>query len=450
MIETLRLFIQRIDFAWFLELGILSLSWVILCEGTLRSARARFRAVRRFVLLYLTMSAMNLLVVALGRTPARFNILWSIAQGLVAAAYIRFCSSYQKRTKILLWSALYTAGLSIVSIAGQCSILVGEFIIKGPVEGVVRCVIFLLVPLVAAYLRRFNFDDYSVVPNNGLRLIGFGTFGILTLNAVNSLFFQSDYHVTITLLAAFLCMFGMVLIAIRVMYTMCREQTELLELQTEKQRLLSEREMTQMTEAKLDDLRCIRHDLKNQYAYMQILLSEKRYEELQDYFAKLSENLPEQLNTIDCGNRTMNTILNMEFAKLKSDRITVEHQLVVPPVLPFPDEDVCSIVANLLDNAAEECRRLLQNGRDSVRVRLEIYPHQSYLYIKCSNSTDRQTLDRRKGGLRTTKSDEQIHGYGTRIVTKLSEKHNGCADYSLADGRFIAQVMLDMTEGGAA
>ena len=51
-----------------------------------------------------------------------------------------------------------------------------------------------------------------------------------------------------------------------------------------------------------------------------------------------------------------------------------------------------------------------------------------------------------KGGLRTTKKDEQMHGYGTRIVARLAEKYNGCADYSLADGQFVAQVMLDMTE----
>ncbi len=119
---------------------------------------------------------------------------------------------------------------------------------------------------------------------------------------------------------------------------------------------------------------------------------------------------------------------------------------MVPPVLPFPDEDIFAIVTNLLDNAADECRRLLKKNSPKVKVRLEIYPHQSYLFIKCSNSTDRTELSRMKGGLRTTKKDEQLHGYGTRIITKLAEKHNGCADFSLSEGTFVAQVMLDMTE----
>lgn len=176
------------------------------------------------------------------------------------------------------------------------------------------------------------------------------------------------------------------------------------------------------------------------------LPAEQRYDELRQYFAKLSENLPTQLNMIDCGNRLMNTVLNMELAKLKSERISFEHQLVVPPVLPFPDEEICSIITNLLDNAAEECRRLLQKGWGAVRVRLEIYPHQSYLFIKCSNSTDRELLSRSRGGIRTTKEDERLHGYGTKIISKLADKHNGCADFSLSGGQFVAQVMLDMTE----
>ena len=48
------------------------------------------------------------------------------------------------------------------------------------------------------------------------------------------------------------------------------EQNALLELQAEKQRLMAEREMTQMAEEKLEDLRCIRHDLKIDFLFQVI------------------------------------------------------------------------------------------------------------------------------------------------------------------------------------
>lgn len=447
MLDTLRGFLlQNHEYSWTLELSLCAAAWVILRIGA-RDRLKWHRLLLEFLLLLLVMSLGFLLCVSVTFPSFSVTLPWGILHGAIAYGYLRRFSDYQRKTRRLLWLALYTSSLSIMSIAGLTSILVGRNLPVAPVPTAIRSLLYLLIPLAALYLRRFNFDDYSVVPDSGLRMLSFGTLCVFLLYAVETGYGMGDHRISAVLLVSYFCMLAMTVSAIQSLHTMCREQSALLELQSEKQRFVAEREMAQMTESKLEDLRCIRHDLKNQYSYMQILLAEGRYEELKNYFSKLSENLPTQLNMIDCGNRTMNTVLNMELAKLKGDRITVEHQLVVPPVLPFPDEDICGIVTNLMDNAADECRRLLKKGWQAVKVRLEIYPHQSYLYIKCSNSTDREDLSRSKGGLRTTKEDEQMHGYGTRIITKLAEKHNGCADYSLADGLFIAQVMLDMTEG---
>ena len=448
MEETLwSLVTQRGGFAWVVEIALCALAWVILRSGAPEKLRwGRFCL--EFILLLAVMAAANVICLILASLlPGYvFTLLWAIALGWIAYMYLLLSPTYRLKTKRLLWLAMYTSSLCIMSMAGLSSMLVGSFYGSGPAEGVVRLVFYLLIPAVALFLRRLSFDEYSVVPVSGLRTLSFGTVCVLLLYVVEVVFFMVNEAVTIALLAAYFCMFAMTCSAIQSMHALCREQNALLALQTEKQRFLAEREMTQLTESTLEDLRCIRHDLKNQYSYMQILLAEKRYEELQEYFSKLSENLPAQLNIIDCGNRTMNTVLNMELAKLRSAQISFEHQLVVPPLLPFPDEDVCAIVSNLLDNAADECRRLLKEGREAVKVRLEIYPHQSYLFIKCINSTDRIALSHARGGLRTTKDDEQMHGYGTRIITKLAEKHNGCADYSLDGDKFVAQVMLDMTE----
>ena len=446
MALTLREFLaMRADFAWALELAVCALSWVMLRCSVSEKLKLR-RVVLEYLLLLAGMAAGNTLMIALTYPSFSFTFFWAVLMGAITYVYLWFFAPYRRKTMTLLWLALYTCSLSVMSLAGQCSILMGTFLSAGAAEALIRLFIYLLIPAVAWLLRRLNFDDFRVVPKSGLWMLGFGTLCVLLLYVVEIRFMMADYRITITLAVSYVCMFAMTVSAIQALHNLCREQNALLELQAEKQRLVAEREMKQMAENTLEDLRCIRHDLKNQYSYMQILLEEQRYEELQQYFAKLSDNLPTQLNMIDCGNRTVNTVLNMELGKLKSDRIVFEHQLVVPPVLPFPDEDICSIITNLLDNASDECRRLLKKGAASVKVRLEIYPHQSYLFIKCLNSTDRVALSRAKGGLRTTKEDEQMHGYGTRIITKLAEKHNGCADYSLEGESFVAQVMLDMTE----
>ena len=144
----------------------------------------------------------------------------------------------------------------------------------------------------------------------------------------------------------------------------------------------------------------------------------------------------------------MNTNLNMMFMKAKRSDITIEHQLVVPPVLPFSDEDMCTLISNLFDNAIDECKHLKRHGAEDPKIYVEIKPQGSYLVITCINPTDKTEIPRRAGFIITTKKDKKIHGYGTGIVSRTAEKYNGLAEFKIEEGKFIAKVMLDITGTG--
>lgn len=446
MVERWRYFFQvTLDAAWLTELFLMALSWVVVCHGFQWKKGCWLKWLGQVVCLYAVLMVTD---IALMVIPPKFvRVLWSLAHGAIALVYMRLCSHYRRNTNIILWCSMYAGVCALCVIAGQFSFLTGEFIASGALEGIVRCLVYLLMPILAVFLCRFNFDDFQTVPRSGMSLIIIGDISLLALYVVESLWAGMDYRVTVTLAGAYICILTMVIFAINAMYTMCAEQSEIISLQAEKQRLLAEQESMKMMESSLEDLRCIRHDLKNQYAYMQILLQSQRYEELDTYFQQVAENLPPQLNYIDCGNRSMNTILNMEISKAKGENIRVTHQLVVPPVLPFSEDDLCAIVVNLMDNAIEECRRLNAATGETESIHLEIYPQKSYLFIMCRNATHLRKLERRGWGLQTTKDDGKLHGYGTRIVSKTAEKYNGCAEFSLENGCFVAKVMLDMMEG---
>ncbi len=442
------------DWSWYIASLLIALSWTIVFRGPIFSQKRWKRFISETVILFFVLIIFRIAVMTIvQRYFSNFTTCtWMIVLGAITVSYIGICSTYRRRTDILLWNGLYTAVLAINAIAGQCGLILAQFSRSDGFFSLSNFALILSVInlgdiFIAFYLRKFNFDDFASVPSGGFGMITLGTISVILIQFIESFYFMSNRGVVVTLLVAYTCVLAMVIAAIRTMYTLCLEQQSIIELQAERQRLLGEKEMTLLTETSLEDLRAIRHDLKNQYAYMDILLSEKRYDELREYFEMISENLPKSLNYIDCGNKTMNTVLNMEFNKLRTDKILLEHQLVVPPVLPFSDEDICSIVCNLLDNAVEECRRLLQNGRDSVKLRIEIYPHNRYLYIMCRNTTDHTEFCRNGGGLRTTKESRELHGYGTRIVAKLAKKYNGFADYSLENQEFVAKVVLYMMEG---
>lgn len=442
------------DWSWYISTALISLSWVILFCDLSFARKSRKRFIAESVLLFCVLIICKIAVMTIAqRYFGNFTtFIWMIVLGAITFSYIKLCSIYRRKTNILLWNVFFTAVLALNALAGQCGLIFRHYFYSPDFFSLSNFQLILTIMnlgdlIIAFYLRKFDFDDFAAVPSGGFGMISFGTVSVVLFLFTEGLFFMSGNGMFAALLTAYTCVLGMVIIAIRTMYTLCLEQESIIKLQLEKQRLLNEKEIASLTESSLEDLKAIRHDLKNQYAYMDILLSEKRFDELREYFGTISQKLPASLNYVDCGNRTMNTVLNMELYKLRADRITLEHQLAVPPVLPFLDEDICSIISNLLDNAIEECRRLLQNGRENVKLRIEIYPYKNYLYIMCSNTTDHTAFSRNGEGLLTTKENRELHGYGTRIVAKLAKKYNGFVNYSLENGEFTAKVILNMMEG---
>lgn len=420
----------------------IALAWVKLCHGAVWKKGTRRRILMEFIALYFVLKLAFVVPIIVFRW---FNtVLWISLHALVSVLYVYFFADCQKQTRLFLWCSMYAGICCLSTIGGQFQFLIPRFTENWILGNIVSDLCYLLMIPLALYLRHFNFGKFGAVPRIGYFLVLTGDVSIFVLTAVELPWMKTDYRIVITLLAGVLCVFVIVLVSVFAIYTMCKEQSAIITLQAERHRLLGERELVRVTQINLEDLRCIRHDLKNQYAYMRLLLQGKKYEELEDYFEKMAEDIPVPPAYIDCGNQVIDNILSMELAKAKHAGIKVEHQVIVPPELPFADDDLCSLLVNLMDNAIEECKRLRENGTEDVQLQINIHPHGSYLYIVCRNSTDKETLSYANNALKTTKGDSTLHGYGTRIVEKLAQRHNGNVAYSLKDGKFVAKVIMDM------
>lgn len=446
---------NMLDLAEWLETILPTVAWVYLCRGMPRGKKAWLAAGADFAGMLCLMLLIRIPILSYGfhLTQGKgisgipiptFMMLLTSAAGY---GYLRLRSKMQKRTVWLLFSAMFACGCCLTTIGGQLSYLARLRFGAGLPEGAIRCVVQLLFLPISVYLQKQDFDDYSGVPSGGVWLLLAGDLIILTMSVLEGIYNQGNRSMEIVFAVVFTGLLILMLASIHCIQAMCAEQSQLIDLQAERQRRHSEHEMLDWMDDNLDAMRCLRHDLKNQYAYMRILLQQGKYEDLQEYFSQMAENLPFLQNYVECGNSDMNTLLNLMASKAKAREIKIEFQLVVPPVLPFRVEDLCSLIGNLVDNALDECSRLRKEKYpEEPKVHLEIYPQKSYLVICCRNSTDKHSIDRRLGGLRTTKKDTSIHGYGTRIVTRLAEKYNGLAEFNLEEGAFVAKIMLDMTQ----
>lgn len=65
-----------------------------------------------------------------------------------------------------------------------------------------------------------------------------------------------------------------------------------------------------------------------------------------------------------------------------------------------------------------------------------------YLFIHIENPFEPSASGERRLTLKTTKSDQAAHGYGTKIIRRIAEKYNGCVEYHIQGDIFVSDVML--------
>lgn len=224
-------------------------------------------------------------------------------------------------------------------------------------------------------------------------------------------------------------------------YTIVKEKAEHLELQAEKHLEQAEKELVAFSEKSLGDLRHIRHDIKNQYLIMKVMLEEERYEDLKSYFEEIGGAWIRPNSGIDCGNRTISAVLNMELSKAEVAGVKLETRLFVPPELPFKNVDLSSLLSNLVDNAIEAC--LAEQIVDPYVI-VTIVIKGDYFYFSVHNPTKKEKNKYSQLSLDSTKKDTKYHGYGTKIVNRIVDKYHGTICYDIVEHIFKVDGMLDL------
>ena len=168
------------------------------------------------------------------------------------------------------------------------------------------------------------------------------------------------------------------------------------------------------------------HDYKNQLAVGLTLLEQKDYDRLADQLRDLSDSLTPTREISFCRNRVVNAVLANKAALCRRENITLEASLDIPEATGLSDGELCSVFANLLDNAIKAVRPLPQDQR---RIVIKAGPDGSALLLKTENPYD--PAQYRKG-----------KGLGQGIVRDIAKAHDG--DFlALPQGdRFVCLLSL--------
>jgi hypothetical protein len=226
-------------------------------------------------------------------------------------------------------------------------------------------------------------------------------------------------------------------------YFLCRERANVVNLKATNRMLEADREMFSVSSQSLEDMRKIRHDLKNQYTMMEMLLKDRKYDELEKCFQAWGSNVSSLISIFDCGNPAVNSIINMEMNKARAENITLVSKVMVPASLPFEDADLCSFIAIITDNAIEAVKK---DQIPQASIMLSLLTKEDFLYLCITNPLPEGTDKNQILKLESLKKNtaEETHGLGHVIVNRLAGKYNGFVNYSVDHSLFIAEVMLDM------
>lgn len=181
------------------------------------------------------------------------------------------------------------------------------------------------------------------------------------------------------------------------------------------------------------------HEYKNQIVCMDMLMKKKDYSKLEDYIGNISDGLDAQLDMVDTNNDVVNAIFNAKYYEAIKNDVLVVLKINDLSDIKISDNDIVTILSNLLDNAIEAAKQC-DIGKRIVKIKM-LY-EDAVLSIAVSNSYKAEPVLTEDGYIRTTKKDREEHGWGVRNVVATLEKYNAEYIIDYKNGEFVFSIIM--------
>ncbi|WP_413524127.1 sensor histidine kinase [Carnobacterium divergens] len=187
--------------------------------------------------------------------------------------------------------------------------------------------------------------------------------------------------------------------------------------------------------ANQNEIRGMKHDLKNQLIIMEHLLKKGHYQQLEHYFSELELTKIDDYQTIFTDNVMIDSmILHLE------ERCKEQHSQFDLSVFPIKfqlvnEKDVAICLGNAFDNAIEAVNKISSGQK---RITLQFKVKNGYLIILITNSVSNQEID----PLSTSKKDQLNHGFGWKNMQKITTKYNGEVKFEKHDKTVTVRLIF--------
>jgi sensor histidine kinase regulating citrate/malate metabolism len=204
-----------------------------------------------------------------------------------------------------------------------------------------------------------------------------------------------------------------------------------------------ERLKYQYLEGDLKLYRQHRHDMKNHLIIIYEMVKNRQYDDLQDYTQQYIQKTSNKLLNIKTGTDELDILFYNKIDLAKQSNIPIDfrcnteigvhHNVII---------DVVSIFSNLLDNAIEANRSIMNPSERMISINIDDDQLDYVFVITNAFLPNRQVGDFVKDGF-TTKADQANHGLGVGIIHKLVERYKGKVHIDVFNDKFY-QVKIEL------
>ena len=187
-----------------------------------------------------------------------------------------------------------------------------------------------------------------------------------------------------------------------------------------------------------EKVRSVYHDMKNHLLVLQrhILQRQINSPETAEMVEKLQSQVATYEDYVHTGNDILDIILKekSELAREKSIAFSVTADLNgVDFIEPL---DISTIFSNALDNAIEASEKLPEEQR---AILVKAGKMQNFFSVLIENNCLQNSENI---NIRTTKSDDFLHGFGISNMRKAAEKYDGQLITKCENGKFVLKILL--------
>lgn len=201
--------------------------------------------------------------------------------------------------------------------------------------------------------------------------------------------------------------------------------------------LASQRKQSEVLQLQIEQTSRQRHDIRHHLLVIDNYIKTKDIKGLDTYIKNYRSSLTPATD-IYCENLALNSLIGHYKELAEISGAVFRASISLPKESLLPDIDLCAIVSNLLENAAEACDRMKSDDR-FINIKISATTN-SLLTVIVENSYEGNII--RSGNLFISSKKKGRKGIGISSVLNITEQYNGFSRFEYQNQIFTVSVLL--------